>query len=76
MHDIELTGTQPVKLHHRGYLAEAVQLFKITYPGASIETANDTPVIGRCEGCSALILEGDEYKLYADDVRICAACEE
>ena len=47
---------------------------KIEEEREALLEANETLVIGPCEGCSTIILDGDRYMAYSDGPRVCLSC--
>jgi len=42
--------------------------------GARVEAVNGRFVVGTCETCGKVVLEGHRYSTWADDIVTCAKC--
>ena len=43
--------------------------------GWQVQAIDDKVVVGSCDTCKSLIIEGNEYMMYEEDICLCEECK-
>jgi hypothetical protein len=70
---VQITGTLTIEKSYEGSIAQAVDDFYEEY-GTDPESIDGKGFVGTCDGCDAVILEGQTYSESDDDEIRCSGC--